>query len=133
MRTWHPGSTRESTRKREKKSGPGRGGKARGRADWTHAKGQRTPVDVLQDAFLVVRDLEAEVLFVELVPPLREVIAGDCPVEQALLQLEADDDMQGVGEFVRIDPDQVGALDLREARRRARSEARTTARRRRLT
>ena len=65
------------------------------------------PVDVLQDAFLVTLRADAEVFLIEAVPLLRQfVINGKPSVHQLLLQLVADDDVEGVGELVGFGPDQ---------------------------
>ena len=63
-------------------------------------------MDVLKHAVLVVRDLDAEVLLHPLVPHGRQVARSDMPRDQVLLELEAQDEVEAVGRFVRLDPNQ---------------------------
>ncbi len=65
-------------------------------------------MDVLQDAAGVVGHVDAEELLHPGVPDLRKVLERDRPLDELLLELEAEDDVQAVGRLVRIDADQPG-------------------------
>mmetsp|Transcript_5661 Transcript_5661/g.17164 ORF Transcript_5661/g.17164 Transcript_5661/m.17164 type:complete len:353 (-) Transcript_5661:511-1569(-) len=75
------------------------------------AESQAAPVDVLQDALLVARDVDPEVLLVELPPLVWKVVDGDRPVEEPLLELEPDDDVERIRELIGVHADQA-LLDL---------------------
>ena len=74
------------------------------------AEGAAGPVDVLEDAAGVVGDLEAEVVAVARVPGLGQVLEREVVLEDLQLELEADQDVEVVGDLVGLDPDQ-RALD----------------------
>ena len=68
----------------------------------------RRPVHVLQHAVGVIVDGDAEVLLKARVPCLGQVADGERPIDQALLELEAQDDVQRVGGLVGLDADVAG-------------------------
>ena len=74
------------------------------------AEGAARPVHVLEHAVGVVGDLEPEVLACSARSRPGEVSKLERAVEELELQLEADQDVEVVGELVGLDPDQ-GALD----------------------
>ena len=61
---------------------------------------------VLEDTVRVVRDVHTEVVAHALVPDLRKVSELDAPVDDVLLELEAQDDVHPVRHLVGLDPDQ---------------------------
>lgn len=69
------------------------------------------PVDVLQAAVGVLGDLQAEGFLKLLVPIRRHVGHGELALDQFHLDLKAQDDMQIIGDLVRLDPDE-GWLDV---------------------
>jgi len=69
-------------------------------------------VNVLQAAFRVGFGTNAEIFLVLIVPNLGDLRDLEIAPDQIALDLEADDDMEVVGEFVRLDPDEVIVVDL---------------------
>ena len=57
---------------------------------------------------LVVGDVDAQVLLVLGVPDLGQVLGGGGALEEALLDLVADQDVEGVGQLVGLGADQAG-------------------------
>ena len=66
------------------------------------------PVAVLQNAVLVVRHVDAEVLLVKSVPFARQVVYLEFAVHHALFQLIAHHDVQAVGDLVGLGADERG-------------------------
>ena len=63
---------------------------------------------VLQNAVLVVRHVDAEVLLVKSVPFARQVVYLEFAVHHALFQLIAHHDVQAVGDLVGLGADERG-------------------------
>ena len=64
------------------------------------------PVHVLEDAARVVGNLDAEQIEHAGVPRLRQLLQRQRALHQPLLELEAEDDVERVGDLVGLDPDQ---------------------------
>src|SRR5438093_542258 len=69
------------------------------------AEAHEGPVDVLECAVAVVRHVEPEIGLEARVPRLGKVFDLELALEQLVLQLEAEEDVQVVGDLVRLDAD----------------------------
>ena len=79
------------------------------------AEGAAVPVDVLHDALGVARHVEPEVLLVAGVPGVGQILEREGLLEERHLELEADGDVEVVGDLVGLDADQRALDGVRRA------------------
>ena len=71
------------------------------------------PMHVLKAAAGVVRHVNAEIFLIFRVPERGDLVHGDLAVDERLFQLVADQDVQAVGQLVRVAADKARLRDIR--------------------